>query len=296
MGRVGVVFGVRFLLACAVIGGMLGLARPVLYRGVARVARDVSVLTTPTGMVASVSWQESHTRFQLVSQALREAIHVESVSLLLILVLPACFAFALPAPHRWRASAATLLGCFLVGSVIVGQDLVAFLNRTMEEQGVPVFSPGVSAFHEGWINLGWDFAMIGIPATACILALWPLLEGSPAARRAEETPAAWGRRRLAVTGVSCAVGLAALIGLDQLASARAADEDARLDYLAALGKREPALAEHFLRRGEQALAAGRVRDAAGYFNRAALFPAAQARAAEGMRDARALRQARRSGG
>lgn len=287
MGRTAAVVGLRFLLACVALGAALHMARPVLYPGVARVARDVAVLTTPRGLVSSVSWLEESERFRLLSQSLRTAIHVKSVSLLLILVLPAAFTFSLPAPRRLLATFAVLVGCFLIGSAIVGQDLVAFLSHEMAGQGVALFSPWLSLLHEGWINLGWDFAMIGVPATVCIFALWPLLGDEP-----ESEAAAAGRWSWRAASLAAVAALGILLGLDLVASARVPDGAVQREYLLALGGRDPDLPDYFLRRGDESLEEGRIRAAAAYFNRASLFPVARARAAEGIAGAEQLRAAR----
>jgi len=283
-------FGLRLLLACALLGGALGVARPFVFPAVARVAGDLVAWSTPPGMVTQVRWEEPRARFVLVSAPLKQSIGVQSVSLLLILVLPAAFAWALPAPGRLGAAALALLACFAVGSLVVGQDLLAFFDAKLIGEGITAFGPVRTEFHATWVDLGWDLGMLAIPAAACILALWPLLEGSgprpTLGQRLRRRPLAAAAGGLALAGL--------LVAADAGASRRRAEAGAPGRFLRELAERNPDLPEHFLGLGEASLEAGRINEADAYFRRAGLFPSSRGLARRGLARVRAARTERSS--
>jgi hypothetical protein len=272
----------RFVLACALLGAVLWVARPFVYAVVARIARDVALWSAPAGLVSGLRWHEALERFVLDSLALGVSVHIESLSLAFLLVIPAAFTWALPRSGRARAAAVQLCVCLGLGSAIVAHDLLAIASRTLVAQGVAPFGAWRTGFYEGWIRMGWDFAMIALPAAACLWAVFPLLveEGE----RRETLP----RRRIRAGRVAATVAVA-LVFLDLGATTRLADEASQQRFLRELGERDPDLPGYLLGRGLYAQRTGRVRDAEAFLERAALFPATERSARSALEALRARR-------
>lgn len=261
----------RFVLASTLLGVVLVVARPLVYTVVARVARDVALWSAPAGLVSGLRWHEALERFVLDSLALGVSVHIGSLSIAFLLVIPAAFTWALPRPGRLRAAALQLGVCLGLGSAVVAHDLLAIVSRTLVAEGVAPFGAWRSGFYEGWIRMGWDLAMIALPAAACLWAVFPLL-----VEQDEPHPTPPPRRARA--GRVVAAIASALLLLDLGATTRLADERSQQRFLRELGERDPDLPGYLLGRGLYAQRAGRLRDAEAFLERAALFPGTERRA------------------
>lgn len=286
----------RFLAAAALLSAAVYICHRSVYGLAACIARDAIALATPGGLVSGAAWSPETGRFALESSSLGLTVLARSNSLPFLLVVPSALAWALSMRRRPLVAAALCAAGLVGGALILGQDLLALLDRDLEARGISVFSPARSAFHRAWLRLGWDLAMVVVPAAACVLVIAPRLVTQTNGTRAEP-PARPALRRIRMRRQGVAAGLAfaaAVAGVDTLLAARLADASLHRRFLVELEAREPDLPDYLVDAGHASFAAGRSRDAVLYFERARLFPASRVRADQGLALVRSVTDASRN--
>lgn len=267
----------RFVCAIVVTTGLLHLSLPIVAPALARLTRNLILVSTPVPVIGSVEWTGSDLKARsplwdglpLYRVASRTQVSVVTFSL----ALPLAAALALPSAGRRRGTVAWLcLAGVCVSTTYLALSLTANLDAGLAQRGLSVFSPGRTTLHGLVRSHGWPYCAILLPAAGSLwVASRSVLGAGPQGGAAE----AVGRRGL----VACTLALAALVVASEFAAQRRARPVTASEMLVEIEAWNPGVRAYLLEAAKQHDAAGRSSHAREALRLAARYDAARPSAA-----------------